>query len=93
MGLDAGTVCGNRPIGRCVACGLSVCRVHAAYAEGRVFCLTCSGNTAEPTIPVPMDESPPPLPEDPVDGLVYSEAPPDEDYDKDEFLFTEKEGT
>jgi hypothetical protein len=40
-----------------------------------------------------MEESPLPLPEDPVDGLVYSEAPPDEDFDKDEFLFTEKEGT
>jgi len=37
-----GRVCGNRPQGRCYACGRFVCRVHSLVEEGKLYCLDCS---------------------------------------------------
>ncbi|MFH0802601.1 MAG: hypothetical protein V2A78_09510 [bacterium] len=73
MGLDAGTVCGNRPIGRCIACGLSVCRVHATFTGNRVFCLNCTGNAEEAPPSEEIEDAFAPPQEDPVDGLASSE--------------------
>ena len=93
MGLDAGTVCGYRPIGRCVACGLSVCRVHAIVTGDRIFCPNCQVIAEEPA---PSGESDPtfvPVLDDPVDGLVSSEEPLNGDFDRDEVFLTEEEGS
>lgn len=93
MGLDASTVCGHQPIGRCAACGLSVCRVHAAVTGSRVFCLNCQVIAEEPPPSGEIDASFVPVLDDPVDGLVSSEEPNNGAFERDEVFLTEEEGS
>ena len=41
-GADRGSICGARPIGGCIACGLMVCRVHSEIINDRIFCIDCA---------------------------------------------------
>jgi|GEM_PF-4641426 len=89
MGLDAGTVCGNRPIGRCIACGLSVCRVHANFTGGRVFCLNCPGSPEEQPPSEEIEGAFTPAREDPVDGLASSDDLLSDTFEGDEVSLSE----
>ncbi|MCL5035854.1 MAG: hypothetical protein M1269_01940 [Chloroflexi bacterium] len=41
-GADWSSMCGARPIGSCIACGLMVCRSHSEVINDRIFCIDCA---------------------------------------------------
>ncbi|MCD6309620.1 MAG: hypothetical protein J7M18_02835 [Candidatus Eremiobacteraeota bacterium] len=82
VGSDLGAVCGNRPVGKCIACGLTVCKIHSTLIDGKIFCIDCGksfGKEKPPSTGI-IPQNTPPEPGE-VTGLT--------DFETDRIIFTE----
>jgi hypothetical protein len=41
VGVRSNNICGAPPVGRCLSCGLTICKTHSHLLDFKVFCEDC----------------------------------------------------